>query len=239
MVALLCSLAWYAGKVRWTTALGSAEFRTAAALTLRTTLASTGAASLAALGCGYALARLDFPLKRVAETLIDLPIVLPPLAGGVALLIFFGPVLGGALADLGLRIVFSPAGVVVAQAYVALPFAVRMFREAFSAIDPRYEGVARILGYGPGAVFLKVTLPMARRGLLSGIALAWARAVGEFGATAMLAGVTRGKTETVSAAIFLSMSAGELDEAVAASLALLASSLAALLVYRSLSEKPV
>lgn len=236
MATLFAGLVWYAGKSSWTGSIGSEEFRSAAILTARTTAISTLTASVLALGCAYALARLDFPLKRLMESLIDIPIVLPPLAGGVALLILFGPVLGAPLAAAGLRVAFSAAGVVIAQTFVALPFAVRMFREAFAAIDPRYEGIARTLGYGPGKVFLRVTLPMARRGILSGIALAWARTIGEFGATAMLAGVTRMKTETVSAAVFLHMSAGELEDAVVASVMLLAASLSALLVYRVLSE---
>lgn len=189
---------------------------------------------LTGLACAYALARVDFPGKLLVDTILDFPIVLPPLVSGVALLIFFGPVMGNALASVGLRVVFTPLGVVVAQWFMTLPFATRLFREAFEAVDPRYENIARTLGCGPFGVFLKVTLPMARRGIASGTALAWARSVGEFGATAMLAGVTRMKTETMAAAVFLNMSIGELDIAVAVSAMLMATAMAVLLGLRVL-----
>ena len=227
----------YSWKASWHMALRSDELRCAALLTLRTTLASTVAASVLALACAYALARLDFPGKAFVEALLDMPIVLPPLASGVALLIFFGPMVGGSLANAGLSIVFSQAGVMVAQGFIALPFAVRLFREAFSSIDPQLEGIARNLGCTPGAAFLKITLPLARRGIASGVAMTWARTVGEFGATAMLAGVTRMKTETLSAAIFLDMSAGELEDAIVVSVLLFVAAMAVLVVYRALTAE--
>lgn len=232
---LFCGLLVYSGGASWRAALDNDELRFAALLTLRSTLGSTLAASFLALGCAYALARLDFPGKVVVEALLDMPIVLPPLASGVALLIFFGPMLGPSLIRAGLSVVFSRTGVAVAQAFIALPFAVRMFREAFAAIDPQLERIARTLGCTPGAAFLRVTLPLAKRGIGSGVAMTWARTVGEFGATAMLAGVTRMKTETLSAAIFLDMSAGELQDAIVVSVLLFVAAMLALVIYRTLT----
>jgi molybdate transport system permease protein len=208
------------------------EFRFAVEFTLKTTLLATLGATLTGLPCAYILARKQFYGKVLVELLFDLPIVLPPLISGVALLILFGPVLGVWLGKIGLSVVFSPLGAVVAQWFVALPFAVKMFREAFAGVDPRYEKVARTLGGSANTVFFGVTLPMAKRGIGAGIAMAWARTLGEFGATAMLAGVTRMKTETLAAAVFLNMSIGELHLALGIAVVMFLAAVAVLLVFK-------
>jgi molybdate transport system permease protein len=213
------------------------EFRFAVWFTLKTTLLATAGATLTGIPCGYILARHQFRGKLFADLLLDLPIVLPPLISGVALLILFGPVLGAGLSKIGLSIVFSPLGVVTAQWFVALPFAVKMFREAFAGIDPRYENVARTLGGSADAVFWQVTLPMAKRGIWAGIAMAWARTLGEFGATAMLAGVTRLKTETLAAAVFLNMSMGELQLALGIAVVMFLAAFAVLLFFKMMTGK--
>lgn len=222
LFGLLYGLWRLTSDVDWRRLWTDPELRAAAALTAVSTAVSTFAASGIGLGCAYALSRFTFFGKPAVETLLEFPIVLPPLVGGVLLLGFFGPLLGNRLDRLGLTVVFTPLGVVVAQTFIAAPFAVKMFREVFSSIDIRYEHIARTLGCTPREAFRRVILPLASRGIFAGVAMTWARTVGEFGATAMLAGVTRMKTETVSAAIFLSMSKGELDAAVAISAALLA-----------------
>jgi molybdate transport system permease protein len=208
------------------------EFRFALGFTLKTTLLATGAAVLSALPCAYQLARTDFRGKAILETLLDLPIVLPPLVSGVALLILCGPLLGATLTRFGFEVVFSERGVVVAQWFMAFPFAVKTFRQAFESVDRRYESIARTLGYTPARLFFRVAIPMAGRGLANGTALAWARTVGEFGATAMLAGVTRLKTETLAAAIFLNMSVGELRLAVAIAVILFLAAMVILAGFR-------
>ncbi len=187
------------------------EFHFAIIFTLWTTMLATLLAGLTAIPCGYILARYNFPGKVLVDTLMDVPIVLPPLVSGVALLILFGPILGDSLARIGLDIVFSQRGVVLAQWFIATPFAIKTFKHAFSTIDLRLEKIARTLGYPPEKVFLKVTLPLAKNGLLGGLTMAWARTLGEFGATAMLAGIVRMKTETLSVAVFLNMSIGDLQ----------------------------
>jgi molybdate transport system permease protein len=213
------------------------EFRFALEFTLKTTFIATALAAGTALPCGYILARHSFPGKVVLDTLLDLPLILPPLVSGMALLILFGPILGRDLAKIGLNIVFSAGGVIIAQWFVAFPFAVRTFKEAFAAIDLRYEKIARTLGCSPAEVFKRVTLPMARRGIGAGIAMTWARTLGEFGATAMLAGVTRMKTETLSAAIFLNMSIGEIRFALTIAIVLFLTAMLVLTVFKILTRQ--
>ena len=215
------------------------EFRFALLFTLWTSLLATGLAAGAALPCGYILARYRLPGRLLFDTLIDMPIVLPPLVSGIALLIFFGPFLGDALAAAGLRVVFTPAGVVIAQWFVALPFAIKMFKQSFQFVDPRMEKVARTLGFSPFQVFLQVTLPLAKKGILGGIMMTWARAMGEFGATAMLAGITRLKTETMSVAIFLNMSIGDIPFAISTSIVMLFMALVLLALLKTIFRSEV
>jgi len=201
---------------------GDPEFRFAVGFTLRATVAATLCAGLSSLGAAYVLAFYDFPGKRAVEIVLGLPMLVPPLVNGVALLIFFGPIAGPTLSRLGFPVAFNPAAAVIAMWFVASPFSIRMFRQAFASADARYSSLAGTFGLSPLARFFRVQLPLARNGLASGLAMTWARTTGEFGATAMVAGVTRLKTETLSAAIFLSMSGGDLDAAISASLVLLA-----------------
>jgi len=195
----------------WLKVLTDPEFLFAFRFSLLTSVGACLLACLPALGLAYFLARFRFPAKLFLELLLELPMVLPPLVSGVALLILFGSILGPGLKTLGISVVFTPLGALIAQAFVAFPFALKVFREAFEALDTRYEKIARSLGAGPWTVFLQVSLPFCKTPLLSGLAMTWARALGEFGASAMLAGVTRMKTETLSAAIFLNISIGELQ----------------------------
>ncbi|AEG60291.1 ABC transporter permease [Desulforamulus ruminis] len=212
--------------------LKNPEFHFAVTFTLWTSVLATLLSALTAVPCGYILSRCNFPGKIIMDTLLDVPIVLPPLVSGVALLIFFGPLFGESLARWGLDIVFSTRGVVVAQWFIAAPFAIKTFKQAFDSIDIRLEKVARTLGYTPCRVFIKVTLPLAKHGLLGGITMTWARALGEFGATAMLAGVTRLKTETLSVAIFLNMSIGDTQFALVTAIIMLMTALFLLILFK-------
>ena len=219
--------------------LSQPEFHFALKFTLWTSLLATVLAAITALPCGYLLARYKLPGDVLLDTLLDMPIVLPPLVSGVALLILFGPFLGKHLAQEGIDIVFTPKGVVIAQWFIATPFAVKTFKQSFAAIDRRMEKVARTLGFSPPMVFLKVTLPLARNGLIGGSMMAWARAIGEFGATAMLAGITRMKTETLSVAVFLNMSIGDIQFAISTAVVMLFISLLLLVFIRMLLRKEV
>ncbi|MDP9122529.1 MAG: molybdate ABC transporter permease subunit [Acidobacteriota bacterium] len=184
------------------------------------TLAVAGGATALLLVPGisiaWALARRSFPARTLAETLVSLPLVLPPTAVGLGLLLLFGRSgpLGRPLYEhLGLEIAFTWKGVVLASAVVAFPLLVRSARSAFEEIDPRLSGVARTLGRGPLSAFLEVELPLAWRGVMAGAVLAFARALGEFGATILLAGNIPGRTQTLSLALFQRVQMGRDREA--------------------------
>ncbi len=221
LLLIIFGLLTYTDPGSMVTVLRQPEFHFAIRFTLQTSVIATLLAVVAALPSGYILSRYNIPGRALIDTLLDIPIVLPPLVSGIALLIFFGPLLGEQLARVGINAVFSPLGVVIAQWFIAAPFAIRSFVQAFSSIDQRMEKVARTLGFSPARVFVKVTLPLAKGGLLGGIMMAWARALGEFGATAMLAGITRMKTETLSVAVFLNMSIGDMEFAIATAIVML------------------
>lgn len=157
------------------------------------------------LASGWLLARKQWPGKSVVETILYLPLVMPPVATGLLLLQLFGRrgPLGSFLEDqLGLEVVFTWKAVLIALAVMSFPLLVRTIRVAFEEVNPRFEQVARTLGARPFRVFLTITLPLARRGVLAGMVLGFARALGEFGATIMIAGAIPGKTATLSVSIF-------------------------------------
>jgi len=153
----------------------------------------------------------------VIETLLSLPLVLPPTAVGLVLLDALGrnSPLGGLLASRGIQVVFTWKAVVLAMAVMSFPLLVRSARTAFEEVDPRLVGLARTLGCGPVAAFRRVTLPLAWRGLLAGVVLAFSRALGEFGATVMIAGNIPGRTQTLALAIFHENQLGHDDRALA------------------------
>jgi len=184
----------------------------------------------------YLLARRRSLGARLVDTLIDLPIVLPPAVAGIALLTAFGRrgVVGQWLADVGITVGFTTTAVVMAQVFVAVPFFVRAAKSGFARVDRDLEAAASDLGASPPRVFWSVTLPLAGPGLAAGAVLAWARALGEFGATIMFAGSFPGTTQTMPLAIYGRFSAGDLHAALLLAVALLASSLLVLLGIRLL-----
>jgi molybdate transport system permease protein len=182
-------------------------------------LATAAGATLLILPPGVlaalALARYQGPGKGALETLLSLPLVLPPTAVGLVLLEAWGrrAPLGGWLASHGIAVVFTWKAVVLAMAVMSFPLLVRSARTAFEEVDPRLVGLARTLGCGPLAAFRRVTLPLAWRGLLAGVVLAFSRALGEFGATVMVAGNIPGRTQTLALAIFHDNQLGRDDRA--------------------------
>jgi molybdate transport system permease protein len=180
-------------------------------VTLRVAAGATALVALPALALGWWLARRDFAGKSVLETLVALPLVLPPTAIGYLLLALFarsGP-LGSESLGFDPGILFTARGAVLASAVVALPLAARTARTAFEGVDPRLERMGRSLGLGPAAVLLRITLPLARRGLLAALLLAFSRALGEFGATVIVAGNIPGRTQTLALAIFSDIQLGD------------------------------
>lgn len=157
-----------------------------------------------AIACAWALAKREFPGKFLVEVLINLPLVMPPVVTGYLLLIAFGRhgIFGQALETIGWRIVFDWKGAVLASAVVGFPLLVRPIRLAFSNVDDRLIQAARTLGAGPWDAFWSVTIPLSRPGILSGCILAFARSMGEFGATIMIAGSIPGQTRTLPLMIY-------------------------------------
>lgn len=164
------------------------------------------------LALAWALARYEWPGKSVIETLVSLPLVMPPVATGLILLQLFGrrgPI-GSFLHDkLNFDVVFTWRAVLLALAVMSLPLLVRSARVAFEGVNPRLEQIARTLGANPWRVFFTVTMPLAARGIMAGMVLSFARALGEFGATIMIAGNIPGKTSTLSLAIFQEVQLGQ------------------------------
>jgi molybdate transport system permease protein len=184
-------------------------------VTARVALFSTLLVAPAGIALGHALARRTFPGRSVVETLVALPLVLPPTAIGYVLLALFSR--GGPLGERALGfdpgLLFTWRAAVLASAVVALPLVARTARAAFEEVDPRMELMARTLGFSRLRTFLSVTLPLARRGLLASVALGFGRALGEFGATVIVAGNIPGRTQTLSLAIFSEIQLGNTDEA--------------------------
>lgn len=171
------------------------------------------------LAVAWLLARRRFPGHAVLETLVSLPLVLPPVATGLILITVLGRrgLLGGLLERMGVEVMFTWRAVVVAMAVMGLPLLVRSARAGFEQVDRRYEQIAATLGAGPARVFFTVSLPLARRGVLAGSLLGFSRALGEFGATIMVAGALPG-TRTIAVAIYTYTETGQ-DAAAAAMLA--------------------
>lgn len=218
--------------------LSQPEAVSALLLSLETTAITLGLVLALGTPAAYLLARKSFRGKRLLDSFVDLPIVVPPAVAGVALLMAFGreglfaPVLNA----LGLRLSFSTAAVVMAQLFVASPFYVRAARAGFLAVDGTLEDASATLGYGGWGTFWRITVPLALPALIGGAVLTWARALGEFGATIMFAGNLSGVTQTMPLAIYLGLESGDLSGAVALSAVLVLVSLVVLLVVRLVGD---
>ena len=202
-------------------------------LSLFTTTLSTFFSIVLGLPVAYVLARLDFPGRRVLETLVTMPTVLPPVVAGVALLLTFGRVglIGRYLDLIGITIPFTTVAVVMAQTFIAAPFFVNSAKAGLSQLDRRYELAAYTLRASPLYTFRRVTLPLIAPALLSGIGLAWARALGEFGATITFAGNFQGVTQTMPIAVYIAAE-DDLDKSIALAVVLLAVSFGVLLALQ-------
>lgn len=232
----LLGLAWRAPWSGLWEDLTSPEARTALWLSLVCSLWATALALTLGLPLAWVLARVDFPGRRLVRALALVPLVLPPVVAGVALLLAFGRrgLIGQYLYDwLGVQFPFTTAGAAVAEAFVALPFVVITAEVAFRAVDRRYEDVARTLGAGRTRVFRRVTLPLTWPALAAGAVLAWARALGEFGATITFAGNAPDRTTTIPIQVYVLLESGRLDAAIVLSLVLLAVCVAVLATMRS------
>ena len=203
-------------------------------LSLVTSLAATSIVIVLGVPVAWLLATREFPGKRVVEVLVDLPMVLPPTVAGFALLMAFGRAgLGGrALAALGITLPFTTLGVVVAQVFMAVPFMIGPARASFASLEPKLLDAAATLRARETFTFFHVALPLALPGLLAGVAMSGARALGEFGATITFAGNLPGSTQTMPLAVYVAMQS-DLDAAVALSVLLLVMAFGLLLGLRA------
>ncbi len=209
----------------------SEELQFALRMSLTTATLSSVIVMLLALPTAYALTRTRMPFKGIFSLLIELVLSVPYLLLGLSLLVMFSSPVGKWLKECGFPVVFSPAGIVMAHLLVNLPYAVRLLKTAFETSDRRQEFIAQTLGASPFRSFLTILLPSCRSSIISTLILSWSRGMGEFGATLMLVGVTRMKTETLPGSIYLSISTGNNEAAMStAMLMLLISGLAMLLV---------
>jgi molybdate transport system permease protein len=188
----------------------------ALALTLKVALWATALNLLLGVGVGYAMARWRFPGREVLDAIFTLPMVMPPTVLGYYLLVLIGSrgVIGGwLLQHLGIRLIFTWQGAVIAATVVSFPLVFKGARAAFETVDAQLEDAARTLGIREVAIFFRVSLPLAWRGILAGLLLSFARALGEFGATLMVAGSIPGRTQTLSIAVYEAVQAGQDDVA--------------------------
>ena len=232
IVALLAADASFTTPGHLLAALRSQEIRYAVWLSLVSCTITAILSLLVAVPLGYLLSRGDFFGKRVIDALVDVPIVLPPLVVGLSLLILFQAPPGRALSRI-VEVTYAVPGVILAQFAVAAAFAVRTMRMTFDQITPRREQVALTLGCSRAQAFWWVVLPQAWRGVLTAGTLAWARALGEFGPVMVFAGSTRLRTEVLPTTVFLELSIGNLNGAVAVSLLMVAAALVVLLIVRA------
>jgi molybdate transport system permease protein len=234
--SLLISLFSYTSWSDFTSAILSSEILFAVRLSIITATLAAIFSMIIAVPAAYALSHSRFPGKSIVDSLLDLPIVLSPIAIGAALLIFFNTPVGSSINN-NFNFVFAVPGIILAQITIVVALAIRLLKSTFDSIDPRYEMVSRTLGYSKFQAFRSVTLPMAKNGLISASILTWARAVGEFGATVTLAGATAMKTETLPISIFLSLSSADVQKAIAVILILVIIALVALLFIRKVVGK--
>jgi molybdate transport system permease protein len=234
---LISLLLWTVSEESWR-AMAAPEARDALLLSIRTTFISMLVIVLVGTPAAYVLARASFPGKRVLDTLIDLPAVLPPSAAGIALLLAFGRLglVGQYLHAFGITISFTTAAVVIAEVFVAAHFYVRQAAVGFARVRRDVEEAAMVDGAGRFSVFFRVTVPLAAPALIAGAVMAWARALGEFGGTIIFAGSFRGVTQTIPLAIFAALESN-FDAAVALSVLVLGFAFTVIIVARLLLRR--
>lgn len=231
IVGLLLALGSFTSVGDLVRAVHSPEIRYAFRLSMISCTLSTLICLWVAIPAGYVLSRFRFPGKSLVDAVLDIPIVLPPLVIGLALLILFQTPLGR-FVERRVDVTFAVPSVVLAQFTVACAFAVRTMRVTFDQINPRAEQVALTLGCSRAQAFWMVTLPEARRGVLTAATLAWARSLGEFGPILVFSGATRMRTEVLPTTVFLELSIGNIEAAAAVSLVMVVAALAVLVLAR-------
>ncbi|WP_018970528.1 ABC transporter permease [Rubritalea marina] len=224
-------------------AIQSAEIQSSLRLTFLTCSFSSALALIVAIPTAYLLSRYRFRGRSLLNTIIDIPIMLPPLVVGLSLLILFNTFpspetsIENWLNQHGLQVTFDVAAIILAQFTISAAFAIRNLKSTFDLIPNRFEQIALTLGCSQSQAFWRVALPLAQRGILAAGIVAWARALGEFGPILIFAGATRGKTEVLSSSVYLELNTGNLAASAAISLLLITLAVASILTIRTLGER--
>ncbi len=232
IVAMLAADATYTSPIHFWEILASREIQYAIKLSMLSCTIATILSIWIAVPIGYIMSRFDFPGKNLIDATLDIPIVLPPLVIGLSLLILFQTPMGQMIEN-HFTVTYAIPSVILAQFMVACAFAVRTMRATFEQIDPRREQVALTLGCSRSQAFWMVLIPEARRGILTAATLAWARALGEFGPILIFSGATRMHTEVLPTTVFLELTTGNIEAAVAVSLLMVFVAVIVLLLMRS------
>lgn len=219
------------------TAFASKEVRFAIRLSIQTATCSTLLSVLLAIPTAYTLVKIKIPCSKVLQGIIELPLSLPYLVLGLSLMLLFSTDFGKWLSLHGIKVVFSKTGIVLAQLTVNLPFVIRIIKTAFLEVDERLEWISRMLGATKAESFFSITLPISKNSIIGAVILAWSRGLGEFGATLMLVGTTRMKTETLPASIYLNIATGDMQAAMSSALLLLFISAVSQFLFSLLNRK--
>jgi molybdate transport system permease protein len=220
--------------------LFSNEMLSALKLTFSTSILAAFCVMFVAIPTAYSLSRYAFPLKSLVKSILDLPMAFPEIVLGIALLMLFGNrFLGKPLETLGIDIVFTTTGIIIAQFFVALPYAVRILYSTFNYVKPRYEFVSRSLGYGEFETFKNITLPLAKGGIFASSVVTLARCIGTFAAVLLVGGGTYLKTETLPIAIYYNLSLGNIDNAITAGIILVLISFVAIFVLEKYAHESI
>lgn len=236
IVAMLVATASYTSPAEWWQALNTREIRFSIFLSLATCTTTALLSLLVAVPVGYVLSRGRFPGKSVIDAALDIPIVLPPMVIGLCLLILFQTGFGQFI-ERAIPFTYTVFGVVLAQFVIGAAFAIRTMHGTFDHLSSRPEDVAMTLGCTRGQAFWLVTLPAARKGMFAAASVAWARSLGEFGPILVFAGATRLKTEVLPTTVWLELSVGNLEAAVAVSLLMVLLAMLVLVAVRIAGER--
>lgn len=215
------SVILFSGVSKLVPALKNDEVIFSIKLSLFTATISTFICMFLSIPTAYILSRISFPFKKILELVLEITMSMPYLVLGLSLLIIFSSDLGKALRDIGFKVVFDTKGIIIAHLLVNLPYTIRIVKTSFNNVDIKLEKVAGLLGASRWKIFTTIILPISKNGLLNAFILTFSRALGEFGATLMLVGVTKMKTETLPACIFLNISTGNNSLAMGVALILL------------------
>ncbi len=237
VLVIVASQFFYSSPTGPLQALFEKDVQSAILLSLFTASIAATIGLILAIPSAYFLARYQTWTKDIIDGILDIPVILSPVALGTALLLFFRTEPGKWIETHMIQFVFEIPGIILAQFFLAFALAVRVLKASFESVDVRLEQVARFLGCSPWRAFLGVTLPMSRGGLIAAFILSWARAVGDFGASVTIAGAVKGKTETIPVSIYLNLASVRVEKAVALMIVIVALAAIVLITIRMLTRR--